>query len=213
MGWGMPEVYIPLLFLAHEGRGCQLRQEEFFGDIWVQLCHPEEAGPTAGSAGRITGGVFLHITILRSIPVPKAACLLYQRFQLLERYAMDVSYYVLESAALPGNPFREWSRWLTIVLLGLPWMFPPRLRRAGRSLKARPFTGIYSLEEAGLAEFSPAFSAISPSGYIVRLLKGVLSLRSSNNWPLLCLDGMKVPRHSARLDPGAVQFLPLLSIT
>ena len=41
LGWGMPEVYIPLLFLAHEGR-CQLRQEEFFGDIWVQLCHPEE---------------------------------------------------------------------------------------------------------------------------------------------------------------------------
>ena len=41
LGWGMPEVYIPLLFLAHEGR-CQLRQEEFFGDIWVQLCRVEE---------------------------------------------------------------------------------------------------------------------------------------------------------------------------
>ena len=37
----MPEVYIPLLFLAHEGR-CPLRQEEFFGDIWVQLCRAEE---------------------------------------------------------------------------------------------------------------------------------------------------------------------------
>ncbi len=41
LGWGMPEVYIPLLFLAHEGR-CQLRQEEFFGDIWVQLCRQDE---------------------------------------------------------------------------------------------------------------------------------------------------------------------------
>jgi segregation and condensation protein A len=41
LGWGMPEVYIPLLFLAHEGR-CSLRQEEFFGDIWVQLCRVEE---------------------------------------------------------------------------------------------------------------------------------------------------------------------------
>jgi segregation and condensation protein A len=41
LGWGMPEVYIPLLFLAHEGR-CQLRQEEFFGDIWVQLCRVKE---------------------------------------------------------------------------------------------------------------------------------------------------------------------------
>ena len=38
LGWGMPEVYIPLLFLAHEGR-CLLRQEEFFGDVYVQICH------------------------------------------------------------------------------------------------------------------------------------------------------------------------------
>ena len=37
MEWGIPEVYIPLLFLALEGR-CSLRQEEFFGDIFVQIC-------------------------------------------------------------------------------------------------------------------------------------------------------------------------------
>jgi segregation and condensation protein A len=37
MEWGIPEVYIPLLFLALDGR-CSLRQEEFFGDIWVQIC-------------------------------------------------------------------------------------------------------------------------------------------------------------------------------
>jgi segregation and condensation protein A len=37
MGWGIPEVYIPLLFLALDGR-CSLRQEEFFGDIYVQIC-------------------------------------------------------------------------------------------------------------------------------------------------------------------------------
>jgi segregation and condensation protein A len=36
MEWGIPEVFIPLLFLALEGR-CTLRQEEFFGDIWVQI--------------------------------------------------------------------------------------------------------------------------------------------------------------------------------
>lgn len=40
LGWGMPEVYIPLLFLAHEGR-CSLRQEEFFGDVYVQLCRAD----------------------------------------------------------------------------------------------------------------------------------------------------------------------------
>jgi len=38
---GIPDVYIPLLFLALDGR-CSLRQEEFFGDIWVQICRPAE---------------------------------------------------------------------------------------------------------------------------------------------------------------------------
>ena len=40
MEWGIPEVYIPLLYLALDGR-CSLRQEEFFGDIWVQICRSE----------------------------------------------------------------------------------------------------------------------------------------------------------------------------
>jgi segregation and condensation protein A len=48
MEWRIPEVYIPLLFLALDGR-CSLRQEEFFGDIWVQIRHPAEADPPAGS--------------------------------------------------------------------------------------------------------------------------------------------------------------------
>jgi segregation and condensation protein A len=38
--WGIPEVYIPLLFLALDGR-CTIRQEEFFGDIYVQICRVE----------------------------------------------------------------------------------------------------------------------------------------------------------------------------
>jgi segregation and condensation protein A len=38
--WGIPEVYIPLLFLALEGR-CSLRQEEFFSDIFVQICRAD----------------------------------------------------------------------------------------------------------------------------------------------------------------------------
>jgi segregation and condensation protein A len=33
-------VFIPLLFLALDGR-CTLRQEEFYGDIWVQICRVE----------------------------------------------------------------------------------------------------------------------------------------------------------------------------
>lgn len=49
MEWGIPEVFIPLLFLALDGR-CTLRQEEFYGDIWVQICRVEKAELTSGSA-------------------------------------------------------------------------------------------------------------------------------------------------------------------
>jgi len=50
MEWGIPEVYIPLLFLALDGR-CSLRQEEFFGDIWVQICRPEPGEAGDGATG------------------------------------------------------------------------------------------------------------------------------------------------------------------
>jgi segregation and condensation protein A len=47
--WGIPEVFIPLLFLALDGR-CTLRQEEFYGDIWVQICRVEKAELASSSA-------------------------------------------------------------------------------------------------------------------------------------------------------------------
>ena len=49
MEWGIPEVYIPLLFLALDGR-CNLRQEEFFGDIWVRICRVGETESPSGAA-------------------------------------------------------------------------------------------------------------------------------------------------------------------
>ena len=49
MGWGIPEVYIPLLFLALDGR-CNLRQEEFFGDIFVRICRADIEGISPESA-------------------------------------------------------------------------------------------------------------------------------------------------------------------
>lgn len=49
MEWGIPEVYIPLLFLALDGR-CNLRQEEFFGDIFVRICRAAEGEPENGAA-------------------------------------------------------------------------------------------------------------------------------------------------------------------
>jgi segregation and condensation protein A len=49
MEWGIPEVYIPLLFLMLEGR-CSLRQEEFFGDVFVQFCRTDETESPSGAA-------------------------------------------------------------------------------------------------------------------------------------------------------------------
>jgi segregation and condensation protein A len=50
LGWGIPEVYIPLLFLALEGR-CSLRQEEFFGDVYVQICRAALENNTSETKG------------------------------------------------------------------------------------------------------------------------------------------------------------------
>ena len=36
LGWQLPDVYIPLLFLALDGQ-CNIRQEEFFGDVYVHV--------------------------------------------------------------------------------------------------------------------------------------------------------------------------------
>lgn len=36
LGWNLPDVYLPLLFIALDG-GCSLRQEEFFGDVYVHV--------------------------------------------------------------------------------------------------------------------------------------------------------------------------------
>ena len=46
LGWKLPDVYLPLLFIALDGR-CSIRQEEFFGDIWVHVVKADgEGNPT-----------------------------------------------------------------------------------------------------------------------------------------------------------------------
>ncbi len=42
LGWDLPEVYIPLLFLMLDGQ-CAIRQDEFFGDVYVQVCKAGDA--------------------------------------------------------------------------------------------------------------------------------------------------------------------------
>jgi len=46
LGWKLPDVYLPLLFIALDG-GCSLRQEEFFGDVYVHVVKEDgEGNPT-----------------------------------------------------------------------------------------------------------------------------------------------------------------------
>ncbi len=40
--WDVPEVYIPLLFLMLDGQ-CAIRQEEFFGEVYVRVCKAGDA--------------------------------------------------------------------------------------------------------------------------------------------------------------------------
>nr|WP_292370194.1 segregation/condensation protein A [Methanoregula sp. UBA64] len=47
LGWKLPEVYLPLLFIALDGR-CSIRQEEFFGDVYVQVVKEDEEGNPTG---------------------------------------------------------------------------------------------------------------------------------------------------------------------
>jgi segregation and condensation protein A len=41
LGWCLSDVYIPLLFLVLDGR-CTIRQEEFFGDVYVHVVKADE---------------------------------------------------------------------------------------------------------------------------------------------------------------------------
>jgi segregation and condensation protein A len=50
LGWTCADAYIPLLFLAIDGT-CSLRQEEFFGDLYVQICRTEMSAAAPEEAG------------------------------------------------------------------------------------------------------------------------------------------------------------------
>lgn len=107
---------------------------------------------------------------------------------------MDVSYFVTESAAFTRATLAgRWSRWLTLVLLGLPWML---LSSLAESRKIVEGTTIHwssiPWQEAGLLVVAGILCNLFMSGYIVRLLKGDPIPPEFDNWPQLCLDGIKV---------------------
>jgi Protein of unknown function (DUF4013) len=112
----------------------------------------------------------------------------------LTGYEMDISNFVRESAGytratLAGNG----TRWLIIVLLGLPWMLLSTLAESSRILEG---TTIHwsriPWNEAGLLIVTGLLCNFLLSGYIVRLLRGDPLPPAFDHWSRLCLDGMKV---------------------
>ena len=107
---------------------------------------------------------------------------------------MDVRHYLVESAVFTrATLFHRWSRWLVLVLLGLPWL---ALSSFAGSLGLIEGTRIrWTLlpwGEAGGLILAGLLCYFLISGYVVRLLKGDAAPPEFDNGLSLCLDGIKV---------------------
>jgi hypothetical protein len=107
---------------------------------------------------------------------------------------MDVSHFVTESAAFTRATLTgKWSRWLTLILLGLPWMLLSSLSESRKIVEGTTIHwNLIPWQEAGLLVVAGILCNLFISGYIVRLLKGNPAPPEFVNWPQLCLDGIKV---------------------
>jgi hypothetical protein len=116
------------------------------------------------------------------------------RHRLLTGYAMNVSHFVRESAAFTRATLTgRWSRWLILVLLGLPWMLLSSLMESSRILEGTTIHWkLIPWEEAGLLILTGILCNFFISGYIVRLLEGDPVPPEFDNLPGLGLVGIKV---------------------
>jgi hypothetical protein len=107
---------------------------------------------------------------------------------------MDVSHYVLESAAFTRSTLvGRWSRWLILVLLGLPWMLLSSLAGSWKILEGTTIHwNLIPWHEAGLLIATGLLCNFLITGYIVRLLEGTPVPPEFDRWPWLFLDGVKV---------------------
>jgi hypothetical protein len=107
---------------------------------------------------------------------------------------MDVDQFILESVSFTRATLAgKWSRWLIFVLLGLPWLLLTSLVDSRKIIEGTVIHwNLIPWEEAGLLILAGLLCNFFLSGYIVRLLKGDHVPPEFDNWPLLCLDGMKI---------------------
>jgi len=107
---------------------------------------------------------------------------------------MDVSHSVLESAAFTRATLAgRWSRWLILVVLGLPWMLLSSLVESSRILEGTIIHWkLIPWDEAGLLIGAGLLCNFLISGYIVRLLEGTPAPPEFDRGTVLFLDGIKV---------------------
>jgi hypothetical protein len=107
---------------------------------------------------------------------------------------MDVRHFVLESAAFTRATLAgSRSRWLVLVLLGLPWMLLSSLIGSWKVLDGSTIHWkLIPWHEAGLLIAAGLLCNFLITGYIVRLLEGTPVPPEFDRWPSLFLDGIKV---------------------
>jgi hypothetical protein len=107
---------------------------------------------------------------------------------------MDVGHFVVESAAFTRAALgRRHSRWLALILLGLPWMVLSSRAGSWNFIEGtRIHWDLIPWREAGVLILAGTVCNFLISGYIVRLLRDDPAPPDFAGPLLLCLDGIKV---------------------
>jgi len=107
---------------------------------------------------------------------------------------MDAGQYIREAAAYTrATLVGKWSRWLIIVLLGLPWLVLRSLVESSKIIQGTTIHwNLIPWDEAGLLIITGLLCNFFLLGYFVRLMKGDRAPPEFDNWLLLLRDGIKV---------------------
>lgn len=120
---------------------------------------------------------------------------------------MDVGYFIRESATFTrATLVGKWSRWLIIVLLGLPYLVLTSLVESRKIIEGTTIHwNLIQWDEAGLLIITGLLCHFFLSGYVVRLMKGERAPPEFDNWLLLLRDGIKV-----HVIPLVWLFVPMI---
>lgn len=118
---------------------------------------------------------FLDPSFSRAASKRIVICLsLLPALQSIDRIRMDAGQYIREAAAYTrATLVGKWSRWLIIVLLGLPWLVLRSLVESSKIIQGTTIHwNLIPWDEAGLLIITGLLCNFFLLGYFVRLMKG-----------------------------------------